>query len=245
MHALSAATLLQIWERGQGRSPTERALDLLAAACPDEHPAAIAALSLGARDARLMRLRGGIFGTAVVATAACPQCADRVELRFDLADVQVAATGEPPPELDLDLEGYRLRFRLPNSYDLAAAGGAPDPAAARQLILARCLLAASGEAGPVAADDLPAPVLRGLLAQAAAADPLADVQLDLTCPACGQAWRAAFDILSYLWSEIDTWAARTLHEVHRLASAYGWPERDILSLSAWRRRYYLDLVGGR
>lgn len=243
MHALSAATLLQIWERGQGRSPTERALDLLAAACPDEHPAAIAALSLGARDARLMRLRGGIFGTAVVATAACPQCADRVELRFDLADVRAAA--EPPGEIDLDLEGYRLRFRLPNSYDLAAAGGAPDPAAARRLILARCLLEASGAAGPVRADDLPAPVLATLLEHAAAADPQADVQLAIGCPACGHAWQATFDILSYLWSEIDAWAARTLHEVHRLASAYGWPERDILSLSAWRRRYYLDLVGGR
>jgi hypothetical protein len=31
--------------------------------------------------------------------------------------------------------------------------------------------------------------------------------------------------------------------VHVIASAYGWSERDILAMSAARRRLYLDVIG--
>jgi len=35
---------------------------------------------------------------------------------------------------------------------------------------------------------------------------------------------------------------RLLVEVHALASAYGWSEQEILSLSDARRRLYLEMV---
>ena len=35
---------------------------------------------------------------------------------------------------------------------------------------------------------------------------------------------------------------RTLNEIHLLASAYGWSEGEILSLTAKRRRLYLQMV---
>ena len=74
-------------------------------------------------------------------------------------------------------------------------------------------------------------------------DPQADVQMDLTCPACGHQWQALFDIESFFWREISAWANRILREVHALASAYGWRESDILSMSTWRRQTYLNLIG--
>jgi hypothetical protein len=77
----------------------------------------------------------------------------------------------------------------------------------------------------------------------AEADPLADIQIAISCPACAQGWRAAFDILTFLWSEIEAWAWRMLSDVHTLASAYGWCERDILALSPTRRQFYLEMVG--
>jgi hypothetical protein len=76
------------------------------------------------------------------------------------------------------------------------------------------------------------------------ADPQADVQLALTCPACGHQWEATFDIASFFWSEIDSWAHRILREVHTLASAYGWREADILAMSPQRRQLYLEMVSG-
>ena len=66
----------------------------------------------------------------------------------------------------------------------------------------------------------------------------------LYCPECGHRWHATFDIVSFFWSEIDAWAYRTLHQVHRLASAYGWREADILAMSPWRRQFYLSLQNG-
>ena len=50
MQALTDRSLLDIWERGQGRGPVERALLLLAAAFPDLGEDAGAGLSIGERD---------------------------------------------------------------------------------------------------------------------------------------------------------------------------------------------------
>ena len=72
------------------------------------------------------------------------------------------------------------------------------------------------------------------------ADPCIDFALDLRCPACGHAWTTSFDITGYLWEEIDARARRLLDEVHVLARAYGWPEREILGLTEARRAAYLE-----
>jgi len=97
---------------------------------------------------------------------------------------------------------------------------------------------------PIAASELPPSVVTETASRMAHADPQADVQLDLRCPACGTAWQAAFDMPAYFWSEIDAWAQCTLGEVHVLARTYGWRESDILALSPGRRRLYLELVSG-
>ena len=74
------------------------------------------------------------------------------------------------------------------------------------------------------------------------ADPQALIELQLNCPNCGHTWTALFDIANFLWRELDAWARRTLRDVHKLASAYGWSETQILALSPTRRRLYLELV---
>ncbi|MEA1978379.1 MAG: phage baseplate protein, partial [Chloroflexota bacterium] len=66
--------------------------------------------------------------------------------------------------------------------------------------------------------------------------------MTLTCPECSHQWEVLFDIASFLWTEINNWAERTLRTVHQLASAYGWAEREILNLSPVRRQLYLGMV---
>jgi hypothetical protein len=115
---------------------------------------------------------------------------------------------------------------------------------ARRRLLDRCLLSAKNPEGEaVAVQDLPPAALQAVAERMAAADPQGDVQLALQCPACGHAWPAAFDIVSFFWTEVDAWARVLLREIHVLASAYGWREADILALSPWRRRSYLELIG--
>ena len=74
------------------------------------------------------------------------------------------------------------------------------------------------------------------------ADPMAETILSLDCPACGYAWEETIDIATFLWSEVEARAKRLLVEVHTLASAYGWSEQEILSLSEPRRSVYLQMV---
>ena len=71
---------------------------------------------------------------------------------------------------------------------------------------------------------------------------MARIDLELHCSQCGIASAALLDIVSFFWTEIVSGARRIALEVHALASAYGWSEREILSLAPARRRRYLALV---
>lgn len=231
MSAPTAADLLQTWEHARTRGPVERALALAAVANPSAPPAELALLSVGRRDALLITLRAQLFGPQLVSVAACPACGEQVSLILDTA--QLAATPSGPAELTVALGERMVRARPPSSADLIAVAGIRERGAARQVLLARCL----GEDAPL--DDAEASMLAQ---QLALADPLADVQLDLSCPACAQRWMASLDIAAFLWAELDLWARRLLREVHTLAAAYHWSEAAILALSPWRRRQYLELV---
>jgi cytochrome c553 len=242
MRALSASELLDVWEQGQGERPAQRALVLLAAAC-DQSIDALARLPVGERDARLLQLRQSAFGSRITSVATCAECGERLELSFDASDLSVAGE-QPEAELSLDIDGYQIRFRLPNSLDLMAAANLKGMGAARTLLLEQCIRSAGRRGDEISTTQLPESVVEQISARMNEADPQADIQLALKCPVCSNEWHAAFDIESFFWTEIDAWAARILGEVHMLASAYGWSEQDILRLSAWRRECYLNLVNG-
>jgi hypothetical protein len=76
----------------------------------------------------------------------------------------------------------------------------------------------------------------------ALADPLAETQLALRCPACEQEWEETLDIVAFLWREIEARARRLVREIHWLAATYGWAEADILAMSAVRRALYLEMM---
>ena len=243
MRALTAAEQLSVWERGQAEPPVRQALALLAAACPETPPDDLARLAIGRRDRLLLELRERTIGPHLVSVSSCPSCGERLEVELAVRDLLVDAKEEDAP-LSVTLDGWEVRFRLPHSLDLLALAGSTEPADARRRLIGTCLLAAcspDSEDAPVEA--LPAAVLQAVADGMAAADPQADLELALTCPACSHAWLALFDIVSFFWTELDARARVLLHEVHVLASAYNWREADILALSPWRRRAYLEMAG--
>ena len=171
----------------------------------------------------------------------CPKCSDRLELNFAIADIRVASDPPPTSIFSLEMDDYVVRFRLPNSSDLAVITAA-DPAIAQSQLLERCLLETHYKQEPHPLEQLPVEVLNSVVEQMALADPQAEVKLALTCPACQHAWKSVFDIVSYFWDELYVWAMRLLREVHVLASAYGWREADILAMHPHRRQMYLEMV---
>jgi hypothetical protein len=232
-----AAELLTIWERGRVLTPAARALHLLALADPATTPARC---SIGQRDALLMRLREQLFGDRVHSVAACPACATALELNFALGEVRAEPPGDPTRLLTVRRGAFRLRVRPPTAEDLVALERSGT--VTRLHLLERCVLGATCDGRTVAPSELPDEVVVAVAERLARADPQADVQLALACPGCGHGWSAAFDVVTFLWRELDVWARRLLYEVHTLAKAYGWREHEILTLSPERRALYLELV---
>jgi hypothetical protein len=240
----SVTVVLDVCERMLGQLPVHQALIVLAA-LSDEAWDRLAALSVGERDGRLLELHARLFGPALEGVAACPGCGGLVDLGFDLTELTVALGRGPGPgsEFAVEADGHLVRFRLPDSLDLLAVADQREERPARRALLGRCVLDATREAEPVPADRLPDTVVTAVSAAMAAADPGADVRLGLRCPTCDHDWEAAFDVLAFLVDELSAWSARTLEDVHELAVAYGWTEPEILAMSGWRRRRYLELVG--
>ena len=238
------SVLLDAWERALPERPVGRALALLAASS-GVAASELAELSLGERDRLLFALRERLFGTRLSSLAACPRCAETVELTCETGDLILARGGRDLVEesdaqpMQLDAHDHEVLYRRLTSADLLALGPGEDLAAARGRLLDRCILTASRTGVPIRAAELPDEVKDAVAAALATDDPQADVQLDLTCATCGAQWQAAFDIAAYLWREVEAWAHRTLLEIHTLAARYGWSESAILSMSAWRRQVYL------
>ncbi len=244
MRSLSTRELLDVWHRGVSESLYRRPLTLLEAACPEAVPEKLSAMSIGRRDANLLTLRERVFGPDLSSVTTCSACGERLELNFRVSDIQVKAEIKQLDKLSLDVDGYEVEFRLPNSLDLPLIAGQPDVGSARQLLLERCVTRVNHDDRDVGLEEVPSEIMDAVTARMAEADPQADVQLALACPACGNEWQATFDIVMFFWTEIETWVRRVLHEVHALASAYRWRETDILEMSPWRRQFYLNLVKG-
>src|SRR5262249_48742929 len=139
MRALSAAELLDLWERGLRQPPARRAVALLEAACPDLSPGEAAALPLGRRDACLLDLRELLLGPDLTIVASCPNCGEELDSTSRGAELRVTG-GAAEPTQTVEADAYRVAFRLPASDDLLALALAPDRAAARRMLLDRCIL---------------------------------------------------------------------------------------------------------
>ncbi|MGZ3445570.1 MAG: T4 family baseplate hub assembly chaperone [Myxococcaceae bacterium] len=240
MRQFNAHDVVRICEWGRDKHPLDRALVLLRAASPGVDPLALARLPIGRRDALLLELRARTFGPKLEVLVPCPKCGERLEMALTVDELRVPAP-EAPRGL-LELEGWALDYRLPDSNDLAALAHLKDPRVARARLLQRCMREARSQGQPVSLTSVPEEVLAALAARMAEEDPQADITFRLDCPDCNHTWRAAFDILSFYWSELETQARQLQREVHELARVYGWTESTILSMSAVSRQRYLELV---
>lgn len=243
---LSASALLAVWERGALQQSTERALTLLAASCPNASVDALRRLPVGERDAQILRAREQTLGGELAGVATCPTCGARLGVTIETAGLYAGTTnpGEAGPHvLQLERDGFQIRFRLPTSDDLRHVHPGQELGANRLAVLARCILSARRDDIQVSVNRLPEAIVGAIEQAMSDADPHANIEVPIACAECGHEWSAELDVLRFFWAEIEAWARRLQREVHLLASAYGWREGDILALSAVRRHAYLELIG--
>ena len=232
MRALGEADLLGLWERGQaftrstGPAGDRRGF-------PETRPDSAADWPLGRRNRALAELHCLCFGPRSRLDLV-PQCAEKLEFELD----GEAAGGRP-----------RRRGRANRSWSTGGLSGC-RPAATwrdRRRTRSRCGGAARwpSAAGWIVGPEPAAPASaeiewtrsgsRRVGEQMALADPLAEIMLHFDCPVCGESFEESLDLPAFLWAEMEAQAKRLLYDVHTLASAYGWSEAEILSLSAARR----------
>lgn len=185
------------------------------------------ALVLGDREIVLRALHAETFGRLVSTAAPCQAgCGETVAF-----DLDITALADDPPEPG---PAHRARIgdqeailRLPTGADLEAALAGADPAGA----LLECCV------GDV---KLPRQAVSGALAQL---DPNVETSIHFKCPACGALGERFLDAFELIRQALADQGG-VLAQVHRLASAYGWSEADILALPRGRRLRYCAMSGG-
>jgi hypothetical protein len=242
MQALSAQQILQIWDVGQRQHPIDRALMLLSAAMPDCSIDRLANLSIGQRDGYLLQLRELTLGSQLESFAECPKCAEPLEFQLQIGDLLVDQSGAIEASGCCCVEEWEVQFRRLTSRDLATILGCSTVQSAQQQLVQQCVQAVHYQGQARSISEFPSALLVRLSEQLAAADPQAELLLDLTCPACRHDWQILFDIVTFFWAELNAQAKRLIGEVHTLARSYGWREADILAMSSMRRQLYLDRV---
>ena len=191
-------------------------------------------LTASDRDRMLAAIHASEFGERLDCVLHCDACEEPFDIDFHLPDL-LASLALPPahvaaakPAVITLADGRRVR--LPRGSDELALLGLP-PEAARRELLARCMI--DGEA------DLEDAAVLDALEHAA---PLLDVDLDATCPECGTAVRAHFDLQHYLLTAIRQDAPSRTAEIHLIASTYGWSLGEILGLARQRRRAFARTI---
>jgi hypothetical protein len=228
-----AMWLLDVADRMAGRGPLAGAL-----AITGEDDAEVAAL-----DQRLLELRAQLFGRTLDAVALCPACGEELELELDTQQL-AADTNAVADELTLRRGGWEVVFRMPTATDLAAVTGLGDTQQARSQLASACVITAQHHGvAPAPGKALPETVVAEMAKRMADRDPLGGSRVAFACPACGDNAEPAVDVAWLVTRELCAAADRLADDVHALASAYGWTEAEVLSLSPARRERYLERVG--
>ena len=196
------------------------------------------------RDRLLAAIYTRTYGKSVESAAVCTVCSSPYDITFSLDDLRAAVDrNAQPSEAWSFADGtFRMangfRFRLPVARDEIEVSHFPPEEAVRELA-ARCLLESPAHTSPAAEDRLN--TLETAMEEIA---PVFDLDIDTTCPECGSRQLVRFDLQFYLLRAIEQDRAQMFREIHRIASAYGWSLKEILSMGCSERRRLVQLIDG-
>lgn len=200
---------------------------------PDGAPRAARDLPVGDIDALIVALRAELLGDRLIAEGACGSCASSVDVDCGIADYLEFNRPRPSRLAEpADQPGWwRLRrtattFRLPTAGDVLAAA---QEGGGRAALIAACV---QGEASGSA--------LRAVERAMSRLAPVLRTIVRGKCPECAAPVDLDVDASGLCLAELGFLAGTVLDEVHLLAAAYHWTERDILDLPSARRTAYAE-----
>jgi hypothetical protein len=203
---------------------------LMAAPGATVEPEHLPALTIADRDRLLAAVYRKEFGDEIDGVVPCRYCGDKFEFNFSLSTLiahlsEDGGVGADRPDTEgFYTAGERFRFRPPTVRDLDEVAGLPAEKAMTVLV-DRCLAEA--------ADTVACTTLQAAMERVA---PILSLDIETTCPHCAAVQSLAFSLEHYLLQALAQERRFLMHEIHRLATSYGWGLRDILGLSREDRR---------
>jgi hypothetical protein len=202
--------------------------------------ARVDALSVPDRRFLMIQLARALGLAFAWSTHACAACGAHFDFPLDLAELPVTTAGEHYPVTVVTTDRGRLELRVPTGADQIRLAAVEDDGEAAQLLarlcLSPCAPAEDAAVGALSAADLAA--VDAALEELAPKLPWA---VEAPCPECRFANVVPIDAAAWL----DRLADGPTADVHEIAVAYGWSERDILALTRAQRLKYLALIRGR
>lgn len=191
---------------------------------------------VGERTAALLALlRESEGAEAIAPSVRCEAagCGARLEIELPHAAFAVAPPASEAIAIDRDA-GEHLVLRRPTGEDLRAWRTLRPTSREQALMAMLTTLSIAGE---------PHPGDAARAAEALAeADPLVAFSVFCACPACGHEAEREVDLEGLALQRLAAHQRALLHDVHALASRYGWSESEILALTPARRARYLELI---
>ena len=191
---------------------------------------------VGARAAALLDLLA--FNERIDAlelSANCTNAECGAAFGFELPLHELAAQAPHRETWSVPLSGGRhLTLRSPVGRDLQRWRAVQPPTREQAMRMMLEDLAGDGRPEP---DDIEA--IGDALIQL---DPLVALDVAAECPACGHTQDVAVDVEGLVLLHFGRRQRAMMHDVHRLASCYGWTEPQVLAIPAARRAVYLALL---
>lgn len=240
MIGVNATTWLDLWDRVSRTDRRHRRRELLLASGPLT-ASEVDELEVGTANARLLQLHRSMFGSQLHCFTKCPKCQSELEVTVDAAALLRQPTSQQECR-QLVLDEWVVSFRLPTEGDVETARAQSDFPTAESTLVGRCVTICRRSGEEVGHSLIPRDVLDRLFAQLEDSDPLASLDFELHCARCSHAWTSCLEPDTFVWTRLNAWVHRLANDVHILANAYGWSEREIVQMSPRRRQLYLDRV---
>jgi hypothetical protein len=191
-------------------------------------------LAVGDRQFLVRQLAALIDQDILWLSSTCTCCRRGFDVQIEQSRLPVKEAGTSFPFAIAPASWGDCRLRIPSGEDQDAAAQITDDRAATRLLARRCAL----DPIPETIRELSEADVARIEHAVEHAAPEVTTIVQCACPECGHANEVYVDPYVCLTTSVGSlW-----DDVHEVASAYHWSERDILALSRARRQTYLRRI---
>ncbi|MDH3657585.1 MAG: hypothetical protein OEM77_05560 [Nitrosopumilus sp.] len=201
-------------------------------------------LTIGDRICLLLNLRKITFGNSLSCIMTCDSCKEKASFELDIDSLLNLGTKQIKTENYLiHTKNFSLKIRPLTVLDQESILSYSDKRNFKEKPTDQLIRSCIVSSKPNLSDSsLPQEIIDAVNPKLNEIDPMADIILDLKCPACDHSLQTPFEIENFVLREIYSQISSLEKEIHWLAFNYNWSEKNILNLPIQKRHRYIELI---